>query len=334
VHGKEKWQRISAMGVVRAQNLTRIFNSSVGILRRRDERIVAVNAINFAVEQGQIFGLLGPNGAGKTTTIRMLATLLLPSEGQAWVLGKDVVRETQAVRQAVGYVFGGPRGLYLRLSAEDNLKFFAELYGIDPDVQKRCIPQLLELVNLGEWAKHRVEVYSRGMKQRLHIARGLLHAPPILLMDEPTIGLDPVGARELRQLIKLLASEGKTILLTTHYMFEADALCDQIAVIKRGEIIAEGSPAHLKTYVSDKTVVEIEAYGVTEERIAQLKSLSGVSSVTIQNQEQVQLISVHSPNGFEVARTLATTFGDVQVRAIRTREPTLEDAYVALVEAA
>jgi len=182
-------------------------------------------------------------------------TLLIPTSGAARVLGHDVVRDARAVRRKIGYVFGGDRGAYERLSGLDNLRYFSELYGVPPKVQKRRIPELLELVGLMGREKERVEGYSRGMKQRLHIARGLLHDPPVIVMDEPTIGLDPVGARELRHTISELAQAGKTVLLTTHYMYEADALCDRIAVIAEGEIVAEGTPSALKSVVADRTVV-------------------------------------------------------------------------------
>ena len=201
----------------------------------------------------------------------MLITLLIPTSGQARVLGHDVVEDAHWVRERIGYVFGGDRGLYERLSALDNLRYFAELYGVEPSRQRARIQELLELVGLVGREKERVEGYSRGMRQRLHIARGLLHDPPVLFLDEPTIGVDPVGARELRQTIVGLKAAGKTVLLTTHYMFEADALCDRIAVVARGRIVAEGTPRDLKEQVSDGVVVEIEVYGIENGRVESLR---------------------------------------------------------------
>ena len=180
----------------------------------------------------------------------MLITLLIPTSGKALVLGRDVVEDAHWVRERIGYVFGGDRGLYERLSALDNLRYFAELYGVDPKRQRARIDELLELVGLDGREKERVEGYSRGMRQRLHIARGLLHDPPVIFLDEPTIGVDPVGARELRATIGNLKAAGKTVLLTTHYMFEADTLCDRIAVVAKGKIVAEGTPRDLKAQVS------------------------------------------------------------------------------------
>src|SRR5439155_16528577 len=227
----------------------------------------------FAVGQGELFGLLGPNGAGKTTTIKMLITLLLPTAGSAQVLGYDVVRDAREVRRRIGYVFGGERGLYDRLSGFDNLRYFAELYAVPPREQRRRIGELLELVGLAGRENERVEGYSRGMRQRLHIARGLLHDPPVMFLDEPTLGVDPVGARELRTTIAQLVEAGKTVLLTTHYMFEADQLCDRIAVIAKGKIVADGTPAELKSHVVDRTVVEVEVFGIEETDVMRLRDL-------------------------------------------------------------
>src|ERR671938_1762709 len=247
--------------VIEASDLRRTYRTTTGVLRRRPLEVEAVRGISFEVAEGELFGLLGPNGAGKTTTIKMLITLLLPTSGQARVLGHDVVDEPREVRKRIGYVFGGDRGLYERLSARDNLRYFAELYGVSGRVQRRRIDEVLELVGLKGREKERVEGYSRGMRQRLHIARGILHDPAVVFLDEPTIGVDPVGARELRATISSLTEAGKTVLLTTHYMFEADALCDRIAVIAQGRIVAEGTPSDLKSRVAEGRVVEIEVYG-------------------------------------------------------------------------
>ncbi|MGI8610558.1 MAG: ATP-binding cassette domain-containing protein [Candidatus Dormibacteria bacterium] len=280
---------------------------------------------------GELFGLLGPNGAGKTTTIKVLTTLLLPTAGVVRVLGMDVVSEAREVRRQIGYVFGGERGLYERLSALDNLRYFAELYSVEPRVQGRRIAELLDLVGLSGREKERVEGYSRGMRQRLHIARGLIHDPPVLFLDEPTIGVDPVGARELRSIIGALRDAGKTILLTTHYMFEADALCQRIAVITAGQIVAQGTPRELKAVVADRSVVEVEAYGVPAAVIERLRGLPGVTSVAVEDRDQAQVLSVHSDRGANLTQVVVEQLDGVRVERVSTREPTLEDAYIALV---
>src|SRR3954466_14213961 len=288
------------MAAIEAEGLKRTYKTTTGALRRKSLEIEAVRGIDFEVGEGELFGLLGPNGAGKTTTIKMLITLLIPTEGSARVLGLDVVKDAREVRKRIGYVFGGERGAYDRLSGLDNLRYFSELYGVPPAVQKRRIPELLHLVGLTGREKERGEGYSRGMKQRLHIARGLLHDPPVVVMDEPTIGLDPVGARELRQTISELAQAGKTVLLTTHYMYEADALCNRIAVIAEGEIVAEGTPSALKSVVADRTVVEIGASGLPAGAVERVRASAGVTSVSVEERDDVQLLLVQAPKGLEL----------------------------------
>jgi len=317
--------------VIEARDLRRTYRTSTGVLRRKRLDVEAVRGISFAVRRGELFGLLGPNGAGKTTTIKMLITLLLPSEGEARVLGYDVVRDAREVRRRIGYVFGGDRGLYERLSARDNLRYFAELYSLTGKEQRARIDEVLELVGLAGRSEERVEGYSRGMRQRLHIARGLLHDPDVIFLDEPTIGVDPVGARELRTTIGGLISAGKTVLLTTHYMFEADVLCDRIAVIAQGRIVGEGTPAELKARVSDGRVTEIEAFGVDDAMLAILQAIDTVTAVSIETREQKQVVIVQSTGERELTAALLGHLGGVEVGRVTTREPTLEDAYVALV---
>jgi ABC-2 type transport system ATP-binding protein len=261
----------------------------------------------------------------------MLITLLIPTKGSASVLGYDVVKDAREVRKRIGYVFGGERGVYERLSGYDNLRYFAELYGVPPKEIRPRIESLLELVGLNGREQERAEGYSRGMKQRLHIARGLLHDPPVIFLDEPTIGLDPVGARELRATIASLAAAGKTILLTTHYMFEADALCDRIAVINRGEIIAEGTPADLKRGVAEGAVVEVEVFGIPEGTTERVRELGGVMAVSVEEREQAQVLIVQTRADVELTRSILGALDGANVGRISRREPTLEDAYVALV---
>ena len=317
--------------VIEAVDLTRTYRTTTGAVRRRGIEVEAVRGVSFEVEKGELFGLLGPNGAGKTTTIKMLITLLIPTTGSARVLGYDVVKDAREVRKRIGYVFGGEKGLYERLSALDNLRYFAELYGVPPREQRPRIAELLELVGLTGREKERVEGYSRGMRQRLHIARGLLHDPPVVFLDEPTIGVDPVGARELRAMIRALADGGKTVLLTTHYMFEADELCDRIAVINKGLIVAHGTPRDLKAIVVERTVVEIETFGVSEEAIERLRAAPGVTSVSVEERDQAQVLHVQSPKGLELTTQLLAQLDGTTIGRVAAREPTLEDAYVELV---
>jgi ABC-2 type transport system ATP-binding protein len=321
------------MAVIEADDLRRTYRTTTGVIRRKPLEVEAVRGVSFAVEQGELFGLLGPNGAGKTTTIKMLITLLLPTSGRARVLGLDVVEDAREVRKRIGYVFGGDRGLYERLSALDNLRYFAELYGVSGKAQRLRIDEVLELVGLKGREQERVEGYSRGMRQRLHIARGILHDPEVVFLDEPTIGVDPVGARDLRQTIADLVEGGKTVLLTTHYMFEADALCDRIAVIAQGEIVGEGTPAQLKGRVADGRVTEIEVFGVDEAAVGRVRAVAGVTAVAVEDHDQKQLLIVQTTAEREVTALLLAELEGFEVGRVASREPTLEDAYIALVTA-
>ena len=218
------------MKAIEVQNLIRDYNG-----------LRAVDDISFAVEPGEIFGFLGPNGAGKTTTIKMLTGQLRPTSGQAQVAGCDVVTERQQLKPQIGVVFEY-QNIYERLSARDNLVFSARLYG----VEKARVEKVLTQVGLTNRARDRVKKYSNGMKQRLLIARALLHEPKVLFLDEPTRGLDPNVARDVRAIVADLAKQGVTVFLTTHYMEEADQLSDRVAIIDQGRIVALGTPARLK----------------------------------------------------------------------------------------
>jgi len=317
--------------VIEVDQLRRHYRAKTGLRRSAGLDVEAVRGISFAVERGELFGLLGPNGAGKTTTIKMLITLLLPTSGRATVLGYDVVRDPREVRRRIGYVFGGDKGLYERLSGLDNLRYFAELYGLSPREQRERIGELLELVGLSGRERERVEGYSRGMRQRLHIARGLLNKPAVLFLDEPSIGLDPVGARALRDTVAELVNQGTTVLLTTHYMFEADELCDRIAVIAGGSIVAEGTPDELKSGVADGHVVEIEVFGAADERIGAVRALSGVQSVVVEESGHAQMLVVRTDATAQVTPAVLACLEGVPMGRVATREPTLEDAYVELV---
>ncbi len=319
------------MHAIEVSKLKRIFKASLGVLNRKMKTVIAVDGISFDIKKGELFGLLGPNGAGKTTTVKMLTTLLIPTSGSARIADMDIVKDAEKIRSHIGFIFGGERGLYWRLSGVDNLRYFASLYYVDPDVAKKRIVYLMELVGLEDRGKEKVEGYSRGMKQRLHIARALIHDPEILFLDEPTIGLDPVGAREMRQMVLNLQSEKKTILLTTHYMFEADALCQRIAVINHGKIIALDTPTNLKQIVKELSIVELEVFGVPPSAINKMKALSYVENVTLEDHDQRQHILVQTPKGPEAIPALIDALEGVEIGKVTIREPTLEDAYVRLV---
>ena len=319
------------MDAIEVSHLRRVFTSQIGVIKRTTREVLAVDDVSFGIQEGELFGLLGPNGAGKTTTVKMLTTLLIPTLGSASVKGFDVVTQANEVRKRIGFIFGGERGLYWRLSGIDNLRYFASLYNLDYEITKKRIPQLLELVGLNGRGDEKVQGYSRGMKQRLHVARTLLHNPDVLFLDEPTLGLDPVGAREFRQVILDLQSEKKTILLTTHYMFEADALCDRIAIINHGRIIAIDTPGGLKTHVSDLNVLEVETFGVPESTVEKLRALPFADALSVEDQGQKQILLIQTSRGAEAVSDVMSALEGLKVGRVIVREPTLEDAYVRLV---
>jgi ABC-2 type transport system ATP-binding protein len=319
------------MNAIEIKNLQRVFKTHTGVIKRTAREVRAVEDVSLEIQSGELFGLLGPNGAGKTTTVKMLTTLLIPTAGAATVLGFDVVKQADQVRRRIGFIFGGERGLYWRLSGIDNLRYFASPYSIDPDISKKRIPFLLEMVGLKGRGEEFVSGYSRGMKQRLHVARTLLHDPEVLFLDEPTLGLDPVGARDFRQVILNLQSEKKTILLTTHYMYEADALCDRIAVINHGRIIALDTPGGLKQHVSDLSVVEVETFGAPDATIEKVRALTFVDSLAVEETEKNQMLLVQTKRGAEAVPDILAALGGQRLGRVIVREPTLEDAYVRLV---
>ena len=319
------------MDAIEVSHLRRVFTSQIGVIKRTTREVLAVDDVSFGIQEGELFGLLGPNGAGKTTTVKMLTTLLIPTLGSASIKGFDVVTQAIEVRKRIGFIFGGERGLYWRLSGIDNLRYFASLYNLDYEITKKRIPQLLELVGLNGRGDEKVQGYSRGMKQRLHVARTLLHNPDVLFLDEPTLGLDPVGAREFRQVILDLQSEKKTILLTTHYMFEADALCDRIAIINHGRIIAIDTPGGLKTHVSDLNVLEVETFGVPESTVEKLRALPFADALSVEDQGQKQILLIQTSRGAEAVPDVMSALEGLKVGRVIVREPTLEDAYVRLV---
>jgi len=293
----------------------------------------ALDGIDFAVKKGELFGLIGPNGAGKTTTVKILTTLLTQTSGDAYILGLDVRKDLYEIRRRIGIVFGGERGLYNRVSALDNLRYFSDLYGVDPATARERIPQLLKAVGLADRADERVEKYSRGMKQRLHIAKALVHDPELLVLDEPTIGLDPGGARDIRNMIRELQKQGKSILLTTHYMFEAEELCQRVAVISKGKIVALDTPSELKKLVRDISVIELRTYGATADYLEALKRLPNVVRVVADLDSEVQTIRIQSPLGADLLSQVTSALpSDAKIIDRTIKEPTLEDAYLRLVE--
>jgi len=305
--------------IIEAEGLTKVFPG----------HIVAVDHVSFAVEQGEIFGFLGPNGAGKSTTIMMLTTLLRPTAGHARVAGFDVVRQPERVRASLGYV-SQDLAVDDNLTGMENLILQAGLYHLPRQEARRRIAEVLHLVGLAHRAKDRVETYSGGMRKRLDIAAGLLHQPKVLFLDEPTLGLDIQTRREIWRYVRdLRANTGMTVFLTTHYMEEADLLCDRVGIIDRGQIKAVGRPAELKAGLGgDVITLRLAGIASTTEVTAVLRRIPSVNDVRFYNGEHV----ITARDG---EKTLPLVFEALQqvrekVVAVTLKQPSLEDVYLAI----
>ncbi len=302
--------------------------------RRAPRWFTAVAGVSLQVPRGEVFGLLGPNGAGKSTTIRMLCTLLEPTSGTARVAGFDVQRQSSLVRQNLGTVLAGERSIYWKLTARENLAYFAALYHMPPETARRRITDLLERMELTTRADDLVETYSTGMKQRVVLARALLARPPILLFDEPTLGLDPQAARRVRELVLELKAEGHTVLLTTHYMEEADQLSDRIGIIDQGRIIALGTPAELKQRIAQKDALHFEVAGYHPQLAETLRGLPGVDRLATRylGTDSVWEVNLQAENGRAVLPAVIEALGRGGSRIVNLKisEPSLEDVFIHL----
>jgi len=304
---------------VEVQDIRRVFTP------RKREPVVALDDVSLSIPTGEVHGLLGPNGAGKTTLVKILSTVLLPSAGRAFVCGHDVVAETKAVRPLIGIVFGGERGLYTRLSARQNLEYWGALYQLNGAEIKKRTELLLERVGLTDRAGQRVEEFSRGMKQRLHLARGLMGDARVLFLDEPTTGMDPLAAREFRQLIGELKGEGRTILLTTHDMVEAETVCDRVTLIDHGRLLATETPRTLGSLISRFQRIDVE--DAPNELLAELEHIAGVSSVSTQADGSARIEVTEEGATSIVLRRLV----DSGVTSVKTSLPSLEEVYVQMI---
>jgi ABC-2 type transport system ATP-binding protein len=304
------------------------------IRRGPKEWLEAVVGISFDIKEGEIFGLLGPNGAGKTTTIKMLCTLLEPTSGTATVNGYDITRQAQQVRQSLGAILTGERSIYWKLTGRENLEYFAALYHIPPAIARERIKQLLDHFELSDRADEYVERYSSGMKQRVAIARALLANPPVLLLDEPTIGLDPQAARNLRELILEVKQEGHTILLTTHYMEEADQLSDRVGIIDHGKIIALNTPASLKQSMEQLDIVQLEVENFDPACTDALNQLPSVQNVVYRHlgTDSTWSVGLHTMDSRAVLPGLIEIVGSRagRIKHLQVTKPTLEDVFISL----
>lgn len=301
--------------------------------------VAAVDGVSLKIEQGEIFGLLGPNGAGKSTTIRMLCTLLEPSGGTARINGYDIVRQANQVRQNLGTVLAGERSIYWKLTARENLEYFAALYHIPPEIAKKRTKALLDRMELTSRADDLVEKFSTGMKQRVAISKALIADPPILLLDEPTLGLDPQAARNLRELISELKNEGHTVLLTTHYMEEADLLSDRIGIIDQGKIIALDTPERLKERIEQKDVIRLEISGWHDDLAAKIQAIPGVDKLLAHKLESdhagaspLYEVSLHAESSRLVLPGVIDkiNYNGTRLVNMNIQRPSLEDVFISL----
>jgi len=301
-------------------------------LTKRFGSLTAVDHLSFAVEAGEIFGLLGPNGAGKTTTIRMLASLISPSEGNARISGHDVVKESLKVREIVGILTENP-SLYDRLTAYENMEFFAEAYGITDRVERRDrIRELLELFDLWERRDDKAGNLSKGMKQKLAITRAIVHNPEVLFLDEPTSGLDPKSSKDIRDLMEELSRrENQTILLSTHRLEDADRLCNRVMIIRDGGSVVVGSPEELRNKIAGTPLLEIRLRKADERIVRSVEALEQVSGVSLDADPGRMLISLNDVEAATplIVRSVVEAGG--MVLSVNVVEPSLEEAYLKLV---
>jgi len=296
--------------------------------------VKALDDVNIRIRTGELFGLLGPNGAGKTTLIKILCTLLLPTSGSAYVRGHNVAKEANCVRKIINMVTGGETPGYGILTVAENLWFFSQLYGIRGDIAKRRVKELLETVGLSDQGKTRMNRLSSGMKQRLNVARGFINDPEVLFLDEPTLGLDVLSAKHIRGYIRnwVNTQPEKTVLMTTHYMAEADELCDRVGIIHEGRIVACDKPSSLKAMVRDKTVFQFDIAGSGD--YTKLKAVKGVVGLSWTHHIEsdtstLKVVLSDQAVASEIESALRTSGS--RILSITTPEPTLEDVFIHLV---
>jgi ABC-2 type transport system ATP-binding protein len=307
--------------IIEAEGLTKMFGSHV-----------AVDSLNFEVKEGEVFGLLGPNGAGKTTTVRMLACLISPSEGSAKVGGHKIGENPLKVRQTVGILTENP-SLYERLTAYENLEFFAEAYNLSDSQEKsNRIRELLDFFNLWERRNDKVATFSKGMKQKLAIARALVHKPPILFLDEPTAGLDPESSKEVRDLMEMLSRHEKhTILLCTHHLEDAEKLCDRVMIINRGKSVIVGTPDELRERINGEPTVQITLKKLNPQIIEAATKVSRVRQVNADKSASILTIILDDAQSGTPEVVKKIVDADGLVLSVSILRPSLEEAYLKLI---
>ncbi len=317
---------------IQTDNLGRVYKIR-GAKKGEASELVALKNVNIEVRRGELFGLLGPNGAGKTTLIKILTTLLLPTSGRALIDGLDVVTQHQLVRERINMVSGGESSGYGLLTVRENLWMFAQFYGIDYATTRQRIDAMLEVVGLADRKNTKISDLSTGLRQKMNIVRGFITDPEIIFLDEPTLGLDVSAARDARRFVlDWMQQRNKTLLLTTHYMVEADELCDRVAIIDHGQVLACDTPANLKRHLQREAIFHIETSYLANDGPDGFEAIPGVSQVTRRHRDDrtafeflLQAEDVLAPI---VARL---TEKNAKILSLHKREPTLEDVFIELV---
>jgi ABC-2 type transport system ATP-binding protein len=304
------------MNAIEVQNLKKSFGN-----------LQAVQGVDFHAESGEILSLLGPNGAGKSTTISMLSGLLEPTGGEAWIMGHSILKEPQASKACLGVV---PQdiALYPDMSARENLVFWGKMHGLRGRVLQQRVDEVLEIIGLVERQKDRLEKYSGGMKRRVNIAAALLHKPQVVIMDEPTVGIDPQSRRHILDNVKALNQQGMTVLYTTHYMEEAQELSDHIAIMDQGKIIAYGTHQELIKLIGEQSRIDLTVSMPGEALLASWQGVPGVSKVILENGQVTALVDDSNlvlPRLFDAANA-----SGIRITAVDIQEPNLEMVFLHL----
>jgi ABC-2 type transport system ATP-binding protein len=320
------------IGTVRVENLSKIYqvHNRKGLFKSEKSSVEALKGITLEVIQGEIFGLLGPNGAGKTTLIKILTTLLLPTGGEAWVNGFNVQRHENQVRATVGCMLMGERGLYWKLTGRENLEYFGALYHFSPSDRRRRAQEILDLLGLIDIADRTVETYSSGQKMNLAFGKALINDAPLLILDEPTNTLDVPSASELRAIVRKLNAQGKTVIYTTHIMTEAETLCDRVAIIDYGQLLALGTVDQLKVSLKRDQVIRFEGV-IPSKAFTAVQHLPQVQQATRTSTNSGNLLTVVTRNGGTILPQLieVLTVNGTLIQRISPQEITLEDVFIA-----
>jgi len=319
---------------VEVKNLNRTFVTKAVRGKSKKETVKALNDVNLTINEGELFGLLGPNGAGKTTLIKILCTLLLPTSGEARVLGHDVQKETNAIRQKINMVSGGETSGYGLLTVRENIWLFSQLYGIPSKEANRRIDMLMKELGLEHKKNSKVRTLSTGLRQKANMVRGFMTDPALIFLDEPTLGLDVNASRLIRDFIKNWMKEkpGRTVLLTTHYMMEADELCDRVAIINDGKVLACDTPENLKRLIHQEAVLKLEIRQI--DSISAFENLPGVRNFThVQDMAAgiTKLKFILDDESAVADIVAAVPKSGSRILTVQKTEPTLEDVFVTLV---